>query len=193
MKNKILINFCGDSFCASKSEYSWCNILSNKLNAKIIGLGKSGSAHEYAIKSFKTNAGITIFCWTECNRLYHKKYEINSWSAETYKDKIIEMKIATEYYKYLHDSSYAKQRQIRDLYWFDNVILSQYKGIIIHYFSLGFNYPPYKFKNGYTHNKPIDRIFKIKTSNNIDIFNHLSIDDNKKLAQFTYGLLKNSC
>ena len=192
MKNKILINFCGDSFCASKSEYAWCNLLSNKLNAKTIGLGKSSSAHEYAIKSFNANANITIFCWTEPHRLYHKKYEINSNSAEFYKDKIIEMKIATEYYKYLHDYAYAKQRQIRDLYWFDNVILSQYKGKIIHYFS--FNYSTfYKFKNGYTYNKPLDKIFKIKTSNNIDIFNHLSIDDNKKLAQFTYGLLKNSC
>jgi hypothetical protein len=187
----LKINFCGDSFCASKYKDAWCNILSNKINAKTIGLGKSGSAHEYAIKSFNSNTHITIFCWTEPNRLYHKKYEINSRSAETYKDKIIEMKIATEYYKYLHDFEYAEQRQIRDLYWFDNVILSQYKGKIIHYF--GFNYPTYKFKNGYTHKVPIDRIFKIKTSDNKYIFNHLSIDDNKKLAQFTYKLLQNSC
>ena len=185
----LKINFCGDSFCASKSEYAWCNILSNKLNAKTIGLGKNSSAHEYAIKSFNANANITIFCWTEPHRLYHKKYEINSKSAEFYKDKIIEMKIATEYYKYLHNSEYAEQRQIRDLYWFYNVILSQYKGKIIHYFVTGL-YTVYKFKNGYTYKVPIDRIFKTKTSDNKYIFNHLSIDDNKKLAQFTYKLLQ---
>ena len=52
----LTVNFCGDSFCASKNKFAWCHLLSKKINAKIIGLGKSGSAHEHAIKSFNPNA-----------------------------------------------------------------------------------------------------------------------------------------
>ena len=68
------INFCGDSFCMNESEKSWCVILAKKLNAKIVGFGKGGTAHEHAIKSFNPKSDINIFCWTEYNRVYHKKY-----------------------------------------------------------------------------------------------------------------------
>ena len=104
------INFCGDSFCMNESEKSWCVILAKKLNAKIVGFGKGGTAHEHAIKSFNPKADINIFCWTEYNRVYHKKYLLNFNNV----DKNINQKnkvyaAAKVYYKYLHDYTYAKE------------------------------------------------------------------------------------
>ena len=48
------INFCGDSFCASKDKESWTIILSNMLGYKIYGIGKKGTAYEHAIKTFNS-------------------------------------------------------------------------------------------------------------------------------------------
>ena len=83
-----------------------------------------GSAHEHAIKTFKEHADITIFCWTEYNRIYHKKYSFNFGSVQEH---LLQNKAkskraflaANAYYQYLHDQKLAIERQIRDLFWFD--------------------------------------------------------------------------
>ena len=106
---------------------AWTQIVAQELNAKVIGLGKGGSAHEHAIKTFNTAADITFFSWTEQNRLYHKTEGINIASAESEKEKSLIYKAAYDYYKYIHDDTYAMERQIRDLYWFDNKVLEHYK------------------------------------------------------------------
>ena len=47
------LNYCGDSFAPKTTDKNrWHLLLANKLNAKIIGFGLQGSAHEHAIKSF---------------------------------------------------------------------------------------------------------------------------------------------
>ena len=71
MKNLAKINFCGDSFCEQACEQSWTTHLANALDAKIVGLGRGGTAHERAFKTFSPSADYTVFCWTEPHRLYH--------------------------------------------------------------------------------------------------------------------------
>ena len=188
----LKINFCGDSFCATKSKYAWCNILSKKLNAEIIGLGKSGSAHEHAIKSFNSKADITIFCWTDANRIYHEKYILtyNHVNKQLLKPNPLKIYQAIKvYWQYVHDGSYLQERQNRDLYWFDHEILSQYKGIIIHFYCHP-HIKRYKFTNGYMHNKSLMKMFKTKDTDYIEYFNHFSIENNKNLAQLTFNLLQ---
>ena len=179
------INFCGDSFCMNESEKSWCVILAKKLNAKIVGFGKGGTAHEHAIKSFNPKADINIFCWTEYNRVYHKKYLLNFNNV----DKNINQKnkvyaAAKVYYKYLHDYTYAKERQYRDLYWFDHEILSLYKRNILHYYCFEINY---KFKNGQLADTSFEDLYPTSDSK----LNHFSEFTNIKLAQYSYNLLQN--
>ena len=160
------INFCGDSFCQKehKSLAAWTKLLAYKLEAKIIGFGKGASAHEHAIQTFDNTADYTVFCWTDPYRLYvDKTYSTNLWTLEAMinPDKLglssaVKLrqptptkidKAAYTYYKYLYRPSLHEQRQIRDLYWFDNVVLSNYKGIAVHIFCFKYRIN-YKFQNG---------------------------------------------
>ena len=95
------INFCGDSFCMNESEKSWCVILAKKLNAKIVGFGKGGTAHEHAINSLDLSADYTVFCWTDAHRLHHEKYALNMASVETFRNDVYHA--AHLFYKHLHD------------------------------------------------------------------------------------------
>ncbi len=212
----LTVNFCGDSFCASKSKFSWCYLLSKKINAKIIGLGKGGSAHEHAIKSFNPNANITIFCWTEPNRLYHKKVTLNYREIEHRLKKSNPNRIyraAKIYYKYIHDFEYAIDRQYRDLYWFDHEHLANYKGKIIHFYChneekldnilinicrIYFKVFPtterirYQFKNGISSPEILTYGKYIGENDEQTIFNHFTKEDNKKVAEYVYQLLQKS-
>jgi len=187
------INFCGDSFCArdasdeDKLKYSWTSLLANKLNYKIIGGGKSGSAYEHAIKSFNDKADITIFCWTDSDRIYNEKYTINSKTANEYKDINSVYKAADYYYNYLHDSSLSKLRYMRELYWFDKVILSKYKGIVVH---ISCFHTIYQFTNGINipdllYESPLSR----EGNHKQQIANHLTIQENIELANKIYKVL----
>lgn len=198
MKNKILINFCGDSFCSYTGELSWCNLVASFLNAEIIGSGRDGAAHEHAIKTFNEKTDITIFCWTEPNRLYHKKYSFNFGSVQRHlsQEKANSKKeflAANEYYQYLHNSNYAKERQIRDLYWFDHCVLEKSKKRFLHLFCYD---NIYTFKNGINTSLILKKNFKTylrESKTKQTIYNHLTIEDNKKLAKLVLHFLKNSC
>ena len=187
------INFCGDSFCArdgldkDRLKYSWTSLLANKLNCKIIGGGRGGAAYEHAIRSFNDKAGITIFCWTDSDRIYNKKYIINGKTANKYKDINSVYKAADYYYNYLHDSSLSKLRYMRELYWFDQTILSKYKGTIIH---MSCFHTVYQFTNGI--NIPGLLYWFPQSRKGIDkeeIANHLTIQENIKLANKIYKVL----
>ena len=132
------IQFCGDSFCASTVSTSYTILLSDMLNASMIGRGRAGSAHEHAIRTFDTSADYTVFCWTESQRLFlaDEEIDINLTTATKYteqsgvntKTKNI-AKAAFVYFKYIGhqpmQTAYNKQRQMRDLYWFDHEVLSK--------------------------------------------------------------------
>lgn len=176
------INFCGDSFLRYDTPESWCTILAKKLNAKIMGFGKSGSAFEHAIESFNPSADITIFSWTDPNRLYHPRYIINYARAEAYKDSNLVLKAAYLYYKLIHDFPSAKDSQIRQLYWFDKTVLSKYKGKCIHLW--GFE-ETYKFENGKTFLPPL---IDLAASEKDQVANHMTVAQNAQFAETMYDL-----
>ncbi len=67
------IGYFGDSFCADKSKNSWCTILAEKLNCKVVNYGVVASSIWTAILDFnklKIKPTYSIFCWTDPYRLY---------------------------------------------------------------------------------------------------------------------------
>ena len=181
------INFCGDSYCWNQSDKSWCVLLAKKLNAKILGFGSEGTAYEHAIKSFIPKADITIFCWTDSDRIHNEKYTINSKTANEYKDINSVYKAADYYYNYLHDSSFSKLRYMRELYWFDQVILSKYKGTIIH---MSCFHTIYQFTNGINIPGLLYKFPRSRKGNHKEeIANHLTIQENIKLGNIIYKVL----
>ena len=106
------INFCGDSFCNfnTKSKVSWCAQLADKLGVEVVGTGWGGTAYEYAIKSFKHDADITVFCWTDSSRLYHKDYIVNYKSGsryyKTYKTHEMLSLLGEMFYRTLYNEKY---------------------------------------------------------------------------------------
>ena len=192
------IQFCGDSFCASTVSTSYTILLSDMLNASMIGRGRAGSAHEHAIRTFDTSADYTVFCWTESQRLFlaDEEIDINLTTATKYteqsgvntKTKNI-AKAAFVYFKYIGhqpmQTAYNKQRQMRDLYWFDHEVLSKSNSKIIHYFNRRVTY---QFKNGYQMPNTIHNDFNVPpVEHNPHYYNHLSEKDNKILADNLYN------
>ena len=184
------INFCGDSFCASPKPDSWVVKLSESLNANIVGLGSSGTAHEHAINTFDLSADYTVFCWTEAHRLYHKEYALNMASVETFRSSSDEeiYQAAHLFYKHLHDFELFEKRQIRDLYWFDHEILKHYKGVCIHLWSFKHLYT---FKHGININHVLSHL-KAKDQTQGGLYNHLNIETNTLLANKLNNILRNN-
>ena len=191
------INFCGDSFCQKESDnnysLSWTTLLADKLNASITGWGGSGSAPEHAIQTFDATVDYTVFCWTDPNRLYvnpdysaimghlhHLIHQLGGLHNNI-------QKAAYAYYKYLHNIPIAKQRYMRELYWFDKVILSKYKGIVVH---ISCFHTIYQFTNGINipdllYESPLSR----EGNHKEQIANHLTIQENIELANKIYKVL----
>ena len=187
------INYCGDSFCKTggdvgmNAELAWTSRLAKLLNAQIIGLGKSGTAHEHAIQSFVDVSDYTVFCWTEPNRLWHPKYAINAANADRYKKELRIYGVADLYYKYLHDEQYAIQRYYRDCYWFDHAVLSKYQSKCIH---LSCFSSIYNWTSGIDHQiKPLNDERTVPWEHSDDeVANHLTAERNERLADELYTL-----
>lgn len=165
-----------------------------------MGTGKGGAAHEHAIKTFNEKADITIFCWTESNRLYHKKYILNPGTIRHHllQNKENSEKVflaANAYYQRIFDKKLAKERQIRDLFWFDHCVLEKVNKTFLHLFCFE---NTYFFKNGINTSLVISKKFNpVYSFNefkvNVPIYNHLTPKDNKELAEQVLDFLKNSC
>jgi len=187
------INFCGDSFCqkepiVSNRSLSWTTLLADKLNASIIGWGKPGAAYEHAIQTFDSTTDYTIFCWTDPNRLYINPKESINIVTEflSIKESSNNLeKAAYAYYKYLHNIPVAKQRYIRELYWFDNTILNNYKGVAIH---LPCFDTYYTFSNGINTDTPLDAMRSKDVRN--ELHNHFTKQENARLADKLYNIIK---
>lgn len=176
------IQFCGDSFCAHVDGYP--TKLANLLNAKIVSLGKVGSAHEHAIQSFNPDLDYTVFCWTEANRI-HSNRPSSMGQAHQLKDKDIYYEALNLYFDHVHDKDWYDRRQVRDLYWFDHEVLSKSKSKIIHCF--GFK-NTYLFNNGTTLSKPISSLFRTGLRQRDGYKNHLNTRDNDIFADILFKL-----
>ena len=178
------INFCGDSYCSGMSEFSWVTLLLKYYNAKVMNLGFEGACHEIAIETFDPAADITIFVWTDSNRLMNRRrYPLNYSSARrgTFKKEGRIYQAALAYYEWLHDPVYANKRQARDLYWFDNEILSKYDKPLIHLWSFD---KTYTFRHGVEFTLPLKNMYKyIDIAENTGKMhtNHMSVADNNSL------------
>ena len=177
------INFCGDSFCAEVQPTAWTYILADLLDYTILGRGKAGSAHEHAIQSFDETADFTVFCWTEPDRLYHPTLPINfaQANAQAKSDRIY--RAAKIYYDYLHDFDHSIVRQMRELYWFDQEVLSLYSGKIFHCWSF---METYQFTHGTTFNTPLFDLRSVDASST----NHMTVEQNYTLAHEIYNLIR---
>lgn len=155
------------------------------LNCKRLGVGKNGSAHEHAILSFDPRADITVFCWTEPLRIYHKKYPINIREVQRSYDKHPIYKASRAFYKYLFDKNYFLRRFERDLYWFDKEVLSRYEGLAIHLFSFKSSY--YNFDNGIE----VKKFLRDENPNDENTYaNHFTEEQNIKFADLMFNLIK---
>ena len=187
------INFCGDSFCADTGYDSWVSILSAKLSASIVGTGVKGSCHEIAIESFNPKADVTVFTWTHHSRIHNKKkYPMNHSSVRRGTLDIVpntnEWKAGYAFYKYLYEDSYFRDRQFRDLYWFDREVLSKYKKPIIHLWCFGKNYA---FLNGKVQPEVLRNSFSYTHHAEQSNFpNHMSPADNKKLSKIVLSMIE---
>ena len=80
------------------------------------------------------------------------------------------------YYKYLYDHELAKERQIRDLFWFDEKVLTNYTGTILHIWGTEVLY---NFKNGSMAEENTDKKYHTKIRPRA---NHMTYEDNIKYA-----------
>ena len=187
------INFCGDSFCSSMHDSSWTTLLTQSLGAKIINLGVEGACHEIAIENFDPSADYTVCVWTHHNRLFNRRrLPINYAKARkgVYEKQGRTYQAALAYYEWLHDDGYAKKRQTRDLYWFDNEILSKYSKPLIHLWSFEKNYT---FKNGIEFTTPLQLMYKymdIAEGNTLHL-NHMTDVDNESLFRLIKAAIDN--
>ena len=103
------IGFFGDSFCAGRESESWCVLLAEKLNAKIVHWGEPGKSIWTTF--FKFNHRIkknivpdyNIFCWSEPYRLFHPNLILsaNTQPLEGVDPNVY--KALDDYWKYLHN------------------------------------------------------------------------------------------
>ena len=124
------IGFFGDSFCESQANDSWCVLLAQKLNARVINWGKGGASiwrtfMEYeSLKQINEIPDISIFCWTEPYRLYHPTLPIAKGAVPIKgEDKEI-YKAADMYYVYLQNYYKEELAYSYALQWFDRHVLS---------------------------------------------------------------------
>ena len=190
------INFCGDSFCRLEPKVgnrglSWTTLLADKLNASILGWGKPAAAYEHAIQTFDNTTDYTIFCWTDPNRLYvNPEYSVNMIHLHHLIHQLGGLsnnkeKAAYAYFKYLHSISVTKQRYMRELYWFDHAILSNYKGVAIHL-------PCFNVQHVFIHGINIDIPLDDMRSRDVknELHNHLTEQENSGLADKIYSIIK---
>lgn len=176
------INFCGDSFCASIEPSAWTYQLAKLLKCDILGSGNYGAAHEHAIQSFNEEADVTVFCWTEPDRIYHPDVQLNFGTANAFKKTNKIYAAAHAYYKYVHDFEHSKTKQMRELYWFDHEVLSKYSGKIVHCWCF---LQTYDFVHGITFDKILFNLNRTEIG-----VNHLSDEQNYKLAHELYNLIR---
>ena len=180
------INFCGDSFCADKSQYSWTVKLAEMLDYKILGLGTAGTSHETAIKQFDSKADVTVFCWTESTRIYFNNLSLSRSNVAKNKDTSAVYNAAHQWFEHLLDVDYQRERQIRDLYWFDRTKLTQYKGLAIHLWCYE---KTYDFITGLTVEGLLFNLSKISSLHTL--WNHMPEKANTLLANKLYKLIRN--
>lgn len=197
------IGFYGDSFCCEisnphsklKGYDTYIKKIKDYYNADIVHLGVGGSSvWDVILQQFNLGAvpDVCVFSWTDFNRLYHKDVRNITYSSLKNK-KIKDYKLndliyynvisaSKKYFDYLHDSEKAKLEYRAALEYFDNNILNQVNGKIIHLWS---------FENTYTwkHGINVPIPLNLLVCGSSLAANHL---DGEELNEQVFQLIKNS-
>ena len=208
------IGFFGDSFCAGREPESWCVLLADRLNARIVHWGEPGRSIWTTFFKFnqlnKTNRlpDICVLCYTEPYRLYHPSIILtaNTEPLEDIDPNIY--KALDDYWKYLH--SYDKDELAYEyaIQWFDQHVLKTINKEIIQLWS----FRPFetagkdakiKLTTGIfidesmltfsKQNSTLDNWKKSGIRNLCDRgINHMTIEQNKMWADKVYTAIKNN-
>jgi len=135
------IGFFGDSFCAGREPESWCVLLANRLDAKIVNWGEPGRSIWSTFMRFNHRINdnnvpdYNIFCWTEPYRLYHPKHTLsaNTEPLEGVDPRIY--KALDDYWVYLHDYDKDEMAYEYALRYYDQNVLSNVEGEIVQMWS----------------------------------------------------------
>lgn len=135
------IGYFGDSFCAGRESESWCILLAQKLDARVVHWGEPGRSIWTTIMKFNQIfernrvPDICVFCWTEPYRLYHPNLILcaNTEPMEGVDPDVY--RALDDYWKYLH--SYHKDELSYEyaLKWFDQNVLSKVNKKIVQMWS----------------------------------------------------------
>ena len=163
----MLVGFYGDSYCENNKERkypikTYIDQVSEYVG-ECIHTGYGGSSHwDLILKQFDDSADISVFLWTDPNRLYHEKVRhIRLDSALSKTVPLWNRKIwiaAKHYYKYLHNQEKAMYEYKSSLAYFDSTLGNKK---YIHLWS----FEPLKdfsFKNGMTINIGLHKEFTIE-------------------------------
>ena len=198
------IGFFGDSFCASNQPESWCNILTGKLGcSRPRWFGRPGKSiwstmfdYNRLIETDQV-PDISVFCWTEPYRLYHKSLTLsaNTKPLEGVNPKIYEA--LDDYWKYLHSYEKDEMAYSYAIQHYDRNVLSNVDSDIVQMWS----FRPFETRN-------IDAKIKLTTGTFIDesmftfskdrgseygwgpgYINHMTVEQNQRWAEKVYGSL----
>jgi len=206
------IGFFGDSFCAGRESQSWCVLLANQLNARIVHWGEPGRSIWSTFINFNNFRlkndlpSFIIFCYTEPFRLYHPKIILSANTQPLSEVDPNVYKALDQYWIHLH--SYDKDMLSYEyaLKWFDHDIISSIKKQTI---VQTWSFRPFetmtqdaniKLKTGIF----IDEsMFKLSVQDRPDlykqgmtvpvgpnIYNHMTIEQNKFWADKVYQEIK---
>jgi len=197
------IGFFGDSFCAGREPESWCVLLANRLDAKIVNWGKPGRSIWSTFMRFNNRIennqipDYSVFCWTEPYRLYHRDIVLsaNTQPLDGVDPNIY--KALDDYWKYLHDYDKDEMSYEYALRYYDQNVLSKIQKEIVQIWS----FKPFetagkdagiKLQSG----KFIDEsMFEFSKTNGVEDgwgigeINHMTIEQNKEWAEKVYEVI----
>ena len=129
------IGFFGDSFCATRGEGTWLNMLSDHYPAKITHVGVVGSSagdcivNQFGLQQKRgTVPDVAVFVWTNSARLFHP--QIRNITPERalsplrdIKDFVPAWNAARDYYLHLYDQKHHELLFLSLVHYFDKMVL----------------------------------------------------------------------
>jgi hypothetical protein len=208
------IGFFGDSFCAGREPESWCVLLADRLNARIVHWGEPGrSVWSTFFKFNQLNRAnrlpdICVLCYTEPYRLYHPSITLTANTEPVEGVDTNVYKALEQYWVHLHNYEKDELSYEYAIQWFDQHVLKTINKEIIQLWS----FRPFetagkdakiKLTTGIfidesmltfsKQNSTLDDWKKSGIRNLCDRgINHMTIEQNKLWADKVYTAIKNN-
>ena len=195
------IGFFGDSFCAGREAESWCVILAERLEAKVVNWGEPGRSIWTTFERFNSRIkenivpDYTIFCWTEPYRLYHPRLILSANTEPLQGVNPNIYKALDDYWKYLHNYDKDEMAYEYSLRYYDQNVLSKIDKEIVQMWS----FRPFETAGkdagiGLTSGKFIDESMYAfgggKDAWGRGTINHMTIQQNQRWADKVYDTIR---